>query len=103
MTGSRSSARKSPVRVRLYVAGDSPNSTTALRNLRSLLSRYGSELAELEIVDVLETPEEGLRAGVLATPTMVKIAPPPTRRIVGNLKDTDAVLAVLGLTAADHD
>lgn len=50
MSGNRSSARKARRRVNLYVAGDSPNSTTARRNLRGLLSRHGSQAVELVVM-----------------------------------------------------
>lgn len=83
------------LRVLLYVAGASPNSQRALANLREMLAgREGSY--DLEVVDVLERPERGLRDGVLVTPTMVKLAPLPERRIIGNLSDRRAVLAALG-------
>jgi len=86
--------------LRLYVAGESPNSVAAIRHLRSLLGSYPSVQVELEILDVLQNPEVGLRERILVTPTLVKVAPPPERRIVGNLRDTDALVAVLGLTEA---
>lgn len=97
--------RASPktLKLRLYVAGASSNSTAAARNLRALLERYAPQSAELELIDVLARPEDGLHAGILVTPTMVKLSPPPERRIVGNLRDTEALLSVLGLTEVEHD
>jgi circadian clock protein KaiB len=89
--------------VRLYVAGDSPNSVNAARNLRALLAQHPSLEANLEIVDVLKAPEVALRDGVLVTPMLVKLAPLPERRVCGSLKDTEALMAALGLTGADGD
>jgi circadian clock protein KaiB len=102
MSGTRST-KGGTLRLRLYVAGESPNSVAAIRHLRAVLAGYPSLHAELEIIDVLKSPEAGMRARVLVTPTMVKVAPSPERRITGNLKDTNALVAVLGLTEAPRE
>ncbi len=83
--------------LRLYVAGDSPNSATAKSTLRALLARVPGADAKLEIIDVLRDPERALRDGVLVTPTAVRLVPAPERRIIGNLRDHRAVIAFLGL------
>ncbi|MDF3071231.1 MAG: hypothetical protein K0R38_6832 [Polyangiaceae bacterium] len=88
------------LKLRLYVAGASPNSAAAISNLRALLEYHSPNSVELELVDVLVRPEDGLSAGILVTPTMVKVAPLPERRIVGNLRDTAALISVLGLNEA---
>jgi circadian clock protein KaiB len=93
----RSSPKKGELRIRLFVAGDSPNSLTARRNLHRLLSANPSVVVDLEIVDVLKEPEVGLRANVLVTPTLVRLASPGERRIIGNLNDTGALAALLEL------
>jgi circadian clock protein KaiB len=49
----------------------------------------------VEIVDVLKAPERGLEDGVLVTPMLVRVAPPPERRILGNLSDRANLLGVL--------
>ena len=53
--------------------------------------------ASVEVVDVQEKPEVAERERILATPLLVRVAPPPTRRIAGDLSDTDRVLWNLGL------
>jgi circadian clock protein KaiB len=88
--------------LRLYVAGDAPNSTAARHHLRSILARPGAPAVELEIVDVLADPRRGLRDGILVTPTLIRVAPGPERRIVGNLRNTAVLLATLGLEGDDH-
>ena len=85
------------LRLCLYVAGDLPNSAAAERNLRRLLASCPSGRAELQICDVLVEPERGLAAKVLATPTLVKSAPPPEVRVMGDLRDLDLLRSVLGL------
>ena len=94
--------KKRTLHLRLYVAGDAPNSVAAVRHLRTLLASYPSHVT-LEIIDVLQNPEPGSREGVLVTPTMIKLAPSPVRRIIGNLKDTEALISVLGLMSVEHE
>lgn len=47
---------------------------------------------------MLRNPERGLVDGVLVTPTLIRIAPSPEQRVIGNLRDTNALLAGLGLS-----
>ncbi len=84
------------LRLRLYVAGDAPNSVAAKANLAAVLSEHAVR-AHVEVICVLADPERGLRDGVLVTPTLVKAAPPPERRVIGNLRDRKVVIAALGL------
>ena len=83
--------------MRLYVAGDAPNSVAAIANLRAVLERYPRHLVELEIIDVMAYPERGALDAVMVTPTLVKLSPSPTRRLLGNLRDHAMLLAALGL------
>ena len=83
--------------LRLYVAGSSPNSAAALASLRALGASLPSGRFELEIVDVLRTPDRALSDAVLVTPTLVKVSPLPSCRIVGNLSQTELVLRSLGI------
>lgn len=83
------------VKLRLYVTGSAPNSIAALANMNAV--RAALEDHELEIVDVLERPERALADDVLVTPTLLKLAPRPPCRIVGDLRDTHQVLNSLGI------
>ena len=85
------------LRLRLYVADDGPNSTAAIANLDAALAGAAPGTVELEIIDVVHDPERGLRDGILVTPMLVKTAPGPERRILGNLKDRARLLAMLEL------
>ena len=83
--------------LRLYVAGDAPNSASARVNLRRLLEPYGPGACVVEVVDCLKQPLRALQEGVLVTPTLVRLEPGPVRTIVGNLSDAARVLEALGL------
>jgi circadian clock protein KaiB len=87
--------------MRLYIAGKAPNSVKAIANLEAICRRYLEDGYRLEIVDVCEHPLRALQDGVVVTPTLAKVSPTPISNVVGNLSDTGAVLAALGLHAAD--
>ncbi len=87
------------VRFRLFVAGESPNSLQAVANLRALCDADLAGRHEVEIVDLMQTPERALEENILLTPTLVKVAPGPVLRIVGALTDRDVLRRALSLSA----
>ena len=83
--------------LRLYVAGDGPNSVAARTNLRRILAHCEPSTYSLEIVDCLREPIRTLQEGVLVTPTLVRLEPTPGRTIVGTLSDNAQVFEALGI------
>jgi circadian clock protein KaiB len=55
---------------------------------------------ELEIVDIYQQPDLAERDGILAAPTLLKVAPSPERRISGDLLDEERLLRVLEIDPA---
>jgi circadian clock protein KaiB len=84
-------------RFRLYIADDTMNSAQANANLHALCQTHLPDCHEIEIVDVFKEPERAILEGVRMTPTLLRLAPLPIRRIVGTLMDTQRVLETLGL------
>jgi circadian clock protein KaiB len=84
---------------RLFVAGDATNSAQALANLRAMCQEHAADRYAIEVVDVFVDPERALAGSVFMTPTLIKLAPPPIRRVVGTLADTQKMLEVLGLVS----
>ena len=84
-------------RFTLYVAGDSPRSAQAIRNLRGLGDERLHGGYDLAVIDVLTDPERAELARILTTPTLVKDSPLPARRVTGDLSNHDQVLVALGL------
>jgi circadian clock protein KaiB len=84
---------------RLYVAGDAPNSTQAVANLKSLCKAHLADRHQIEVVNVFREPKRALADGIFMTPTLVKLAPAPGQRIVGTLSQRQPVLEALGLEA----
>lgn len=83
------------LRLRLYVAGNGPNSMRAMTNIRALCDEHYAANHELEIVDLLVAPLRGLEDGVIVTPTLIRIHPLPVQRLIGNLSDLPQVLMTL--------
>jgi len=82
---------------RLYIAADTHNSAQAVANLNSLCRAHLADRHEIEIVDVFRQPQRALAEGIRMTPTLIKLAPAPMKRIVGTLSQTQRVLETLGL------
>ena len=87
-------------KLRLYVAGDAPNSAQAVANLTALCRKNLLDRHEIEVVDVFREPKRALEDGIYMTPTLVKLAPSPALRIVGTLSETQTVLQALGVESA---
>ncbi len=91
-----SSIRKTYV-LKLYVAGNTPNSVRALRTLNHILETEFQGVYALKVIDVLKNPQLAEEDKILATPTLSKVLPPPVRKIIGDLSDRERVLIGLDL------
>lgn len=92
-------ATHSNYRFLLYVADDTQNSVLAIANLTAICREHLPGRYEIKIVDVFKEPKRALADAVFMTPTLIKLAPAPVRRIVGTLSQTETVLNALGLAA----
>jgi circadian clock protein KaiB len=90
-------SRRIMFKFRLYVATGTLNSTQAVANLNALCRAYLQGRHEIEVVDVFREPQRALAEGIRMTPTLLKLAPPPVRLMVGSLSQTQRVLETLGL------
>ena len=84
--------------LKLYVTGQTANSEKAIQNLEDILRNELNALYSLEVIDVEKNPKLAEKDKILATPTLVKVLPPPVRKIVGDLSDKKKVLLGLDLT-----
>jgi circadian clock protein KaiB len=98
--GSERKRKQERLSLRLYIAGESPNSALARVNLQAALAHLGSNEVTLEIIDVLREPSRSLKDRVLVTPTLVKLAPAPVQRVIGNLRDVVVLMTTLGIRPA---
>jgi circadian clock protein KaiB len=83
------------LRLRLYVAGHAPNSARAIANARAICAAHFEGCSELEIVDLLVHPRRALEDGIIVTPTLLKLSPAPTARVIGDLSDAAQVVQTL--------
>ena len=89
--------------LRLYVAGPTPKSLAAFRNIEKLCEDYLAGQYHIEVIDLTKNPQLAQGDQILAVPTLVRKLPAPVRKIIGNLSDTERVLSALGLPADDAE
>lgn len=85
--------------LRLYVAGQTPKSVTALANLKQICETHLAGRYRIELIDLLEHPQLAAGDQILAVPTLVRRLPEPLKRIIGNLSNMERVLVGLDLRA----
>jgi circadian clock protein KaiB len=85
--------------LRLYVAGQTPRSLTAFKNLKEICEEYLKGKYHIEVIDLMENPTLARGDQILAIPTLVRKLPQPIRKIIGDLSDTERVLVGLDIQA----
>jgi len=83
--------------LRLYVAGQTPRSLTAFRNLKNICEEYLKGQYHIEVIDLMENPTLARGDQILAVPTLVRKLPQPIRKIIGDLSNTERVLVGLDI------
>jgi circadian clock protein KaiB len=101
MNTTTSSEKAAHYVLRLYVAGQSLNSVHAIANIKkiceeNLLGRY-----TLEVIDLYQQPQLAKGEQIVAVPTLIKKLPPPLRRIIGDMSNTERVLVGLDIIAKE--
>ncbi|MBF0517133.1 MAG: circadian clock KaiB family protein [Nitrospirae bacterium] len=83
----------------LYVVGQRPASIAAITNLTMICKEHLDSQYSIEVIDLLEQPQLAKAHQIVAIPTLVRNLPQPLRKIIGDLSDTDKVLACLDIKA----
>jgi len=86
--------------LRLYVTGATPRSKLAIANTRAICEKYLHGRYDLDVVDIYQQPAALRDAQVIVAPTLVKLFPPPLKRLLGDMSDLAKVLHGLGLDSA---
>lgn len=81
--------------LRLYIAGETTRSIAALRNLQKICDEHLPGKYHTEVIDLLESPQLAAGDQILAVPTLVRLLPPPLKKIIGDLSNTERVLVGL--------
>ena len=86
--------------LRLYIAGQTPKCMRAFSNLKRICEQYLTDRYRIEMIDLLEDPALARGDQILAVPTLVRRVPVPVRKIIGDLSNTQRVLAGLDVNVA---
>jgi len=86
--------------LRLYIAGQTPNSIAAIANLKKICEDQLKGKYRIEVVDLLKKPQLAKGDQIVAIPTLVRRLPPPVKKIVGNLSKTERALVGLDILRA---
>lgn len=88
-----------PIRLVLYVAGETPKSLSAISNLHRICAEHLDGRYIVEVVDLKKQPRLAREHGIVAIPTLVRQLPVPIRKIIGDLSDAEKVLVSLNVSA----
>lgn len=83
--------------LKLYVAGKTQKSITALKNLQKYCEEYLEGKYRIEVIDLLKKPQLAEGDQIFAVPTLVRKVPEPMRKIIGDLSDKEKVLVGLNI------
>lgn len=83
--------------LRLYIAGNTPKSVTALNNLKKYCEEYLKDEYKIEVIDLMLRPQLAAGDQILAVPTLVRKVPVPIRKIIGDLSNEEKVLVGLNI------
>ncbi len=86
--------------LRLYTAGQSPKSLTALSNLKRICDQHLAGRYSIEVIDLMKNPRLAKDDEIIAIPTLVRKLPAPLRKIIGDLSDEER--ALVGLQLRPH-
>jgi circadian clock protein KaiB len=89
--------------LRLYVAGRTPKSVAAFRNIEQLCQEHLAGLYRIEVIDLMKNPQLAQTDQIVAVPTLVRNRPSPTRKIIGTLSNSERVLGALDIPRYDAE
>ncbi len=93
----KNSSENEPWELRLYVAGHSPTSLAAFANLKKICEEHLAGRYTIEVIDLLGNPQLAKGEQIVTVPTLVRKLPLPVKHIIGDLTDTERVIAALDL------
>jgi circadian clock protein KaiB len=89
--------------LRLYVAGSTPQSGRAIKNLKTICDAHLLGRYVLTVVDLYQEPARAMQDQIVVAPTLIRLSPAPVRRLVGDLSKAERVLAALDLPPVPHE
>jgi circadian clock protein KaiB len=83
--------------LRLFVSGITSRSQRAIENLKNICELHLAGRYRIEVVDLYQSPALAHEAQIIAIPTLVKVRPFSSRRLIGDLSQADKVLDLLDI------
>ncbi|MGY3697753.1 circadian clock protein KaiB [Bradyrhizobium sp. USDA 3240] len=83
--------------LRLYVAGQTPKSLAAIANLQKICEENLAGRYKIEVIDLVVSPQLAAGDQIVAIPTLVRRLPPPLKRMIGDLSNSEKVIVGLDL------
>ncbi len=83
--------------LRLYVAGATPHSLMAVKNITRICEQYYPGSYDLKVIDIYQQPELANNEQIIAAPTLIRDSPSPERRLIGDLSAAHKVMALLDI------
>jgi circadian clock protein KaiB len=96
-------AETKPYILRLYVAGNSPQSARAIVNIREICESRLKGRYKLEVIDIYQQSALAKGEQIIAVPTLIKYLPHPLKKLIGDLSKTERVIFGLDLRETDED
>jgi circadian clock protein KaiB len=90
-------AKQERIELRLYIAGQTPRSVTALKNITKYCKEHLDGKYSIEVIDLLKNPQLAEGDQIFAIPTLVRKVPEPIRKIIGDLSNEEKVLVGLNI------
>ena len=90
-------AKEQKWELRLYIAGQTPKSVLALKNITKYCKEHLEGRYKIEIIDLLKKPQLAEGDQIFAVPTLVRKVPQPIRKIIGDLSNEEKVLVGLNI------
>ncbi|QPF83801.1 circadian clock protein KaiB [Bradyrhizobium genosp. L] len=97
MTDSNGDDDTTDFNLRLYVAGQTPKSLAAIANLRKICEENLAGRYKIEVIDLVVSPQLAAGDQIVAIPTLVRRLPPPLKRMIGDLSNSERVIVGLDL------
>ena len=94
-------AKEKKWELRLYIAGQTPKSTLALKNITRYCETYMEGQYSIEVIDLIKHPQLAEGDQIFAIPTLVRKLPQPIRKIIGDLSNEEKVLVGLNIRTVE--
>ena len=80
---------------RLFISSENASTEQTLSSIHQLLEQGLGSPYTLKVIDVNKNPQQAVIERIVVIPTLVRVAPKPVRRIVGQLNDIERVLRII--------